>query len=159
MTPSNELEPWRRFDRLGPALLTGLLIGAANYVMDLILVRLGTSASASILSSAAIGILGGASVYFYLTASRAKYNYENAKERMALIGDLNERIRQAMVAFAASALSDDRAARLRGIDQATDHIDGILTDFLKPTNGNAKQPVLRRLQTDSLETQRVREDR
>jgi hypothetical protein len=158
MTPPKGLEPWRRFDRLGPALLTGLVLGTANYLMDFILVHLGGSSSATMLSNVGIGVLGGTSVYLYLTASRAKYNYENAKERMALIGDLNERIRQAMVAVAASALSDDRTARLRGIDEATDRIDSILTDFLKPTNGDANQQVLP-LDPDSLETDSVHEER
>ncbi len=158
MNPSKNLEPWRRFDRLGPALATGLLLGVANYAMDFILVRLGRSASATILSEIGIGILGGASVYFYLSASRAKYNFENAKERMRLIGDLNERIRRALGVFAASALSDDRAARLRGIDEATEQIDSILTDFLKPTNGE-HEPQALTLQPDTLETDSVPKER
>lgn len=158
MNPSKDLEPWRKYDRLSPALLTGLLLGVATYVMDFILQRLGTGASAIILSAVGIGILGGASVYFYLTASRANYNYENAKERMTLIGDLNERIRQALVSFAASALSDDRTARLRGIDEATDRIDGILADFLTLTNGKAKQQVLP-LHTEQIEPHSIPEER
>jgi len=49
---------------------------------------------------------------------------------MVLIADLNWRVREAFGVVAASALSDDRFARLRGIDEATDSIDTILSEFI-----------------------------
>jgi hypothetical protein len=140
MTPSKDIEPWRRFDRLGPALLTFLVLG----IIDFALQSLGTGETAPILNAAAIGVLGGAAVYFYLTASRASYYFGHVKERMTLIGELNERIRNAMVRFAASALSEDPTARLRAIDEATDHIDSILSDFLTtPRSGRSVKQQLR----------------
>jgi len=144
MCPSREAEPWRRLDCWGPALLTGLGLGLANYIMDAVMEWLGTRGSQTILNDMGSGILGFAAVYLYLTTSRARYNLESAKERMTLIGELNRRIREALGTVAASALSDDRAVRLQGIDEATDRIDGILTNVLNTAKHSDAPTRLRR---------------
>jgi hypothetical protein len=116
--------------RIRYALLTGLVLCSANYAIELLLDRFGTTGSKTILNDLAIGILGALAVFFFLSASHEKQKFDSAKQRMALISELNSRIREAFGVVAASALSDDRFARLRGIDEATDHIDSILSEFL-----------------------------
>lgn len=93
------------------------------------------------LNDVAIGILGGLAVFFYLSASHANHCFECAKEQILLIRELNLRIRGAMEQFASSAISDDRSARLEGIDEATDRIDSVLAEFMmEQKNGLAPTP-------------------
>jgi hypothetical protein len=77
-----------------------------------------------------MGILGALAVFFFLSASRQKQNFESAKERIILIRELNLRIRDALGVVVTSAMSEERTARLQGIDEATDHIDDILCDLI-----------------------------
>ena len=93
--------------------------------IDFLIDRLGTTASKTIVSDVVIGILGALAVYFFLSASRGRQDFESAKERIILIRELNRRIREALGAVATSALSEERMARLQGIDEATDRIDDI----------------------------------
>jgi hypothetical protein len=116
--------------RIRYALLTGLLLCSANYAIDLLLDRLGTTGSKTILNDVAIGILAALAVFFFLSASQERQKFDSAKQRMVLIAELNWRVREAFGVVAASALSDDRWARLRGIDEATDRIDTILSEFV-----------------------------
>ena len=46
-----------------------------------------------------------------------------------MIGEINVRIRHALEAVADSAMSEDRLARLRCMDEAVDDIEVILSDF------------------------------
>ena len=123
------LRTWR-VARVRYALLTGLLLCSANYAIDLLLDRLGTTGSKTILNDVAIGILAALAVFFFLSASQERQKFDSAKQRMVLIAELNWRVREAFGVVAASALSDDRWARLRGIDEATDRIDIILSEFV-----------------------------
>jgi hypothetical protein len=75
--------------------------------------RLGTTASKTLVSDVAIGILGALAAYF-LRSSRERQEW---------------RIREALGVVATSALSEERMARLQGIDEATDRIDDTLTDL------------------------------
>jgi hypothetical protein len=119
-----------RVARVEAALLAGHLLCSANYTIDYLLDRLGTTGSKTILNDVVIGILGALTVFFFLSASHEKQRFDSAKQRMVLIADLNWRVREAFGVVAASALSDDRFARLRGIDEATDSIDTILSEFI-----------------------------
>jgi hypothetical protein len=123
------LRAWR-VARIRYALLTGVLLCSANYAIDLLLDRLGTTGSKTVLNDVAIGILGALAVFFFLSASQERQKFDSAKQRMVLIAELNWRVREAFGVVAASALSDDRRARLRGIDEATDRIDIILSEFV-----------------------------
>jgi hypothetical protein len=131
MIPEHEeRRPWRVI-HAKYALLTGLTLCLANTAMDFILQRLGMAASETILNDVAIGALGAAAVFFFLAASHERQNFQQAKQRIVLIGELNARIRRAFGELAAAALSEDRLFRLRGIDEATEHIDLILLEFEK----------------------------
>ena len=129
MTLTGKSARRRLMDRLRPATITGVVMGLATYSMDFVLDRFGTSAPKTILNDVAIGLLGALVVFFYLSASREQQNFESAKERIRLIRKLNLRIREALIVISCSAMSEDRWARLQGIDEATDRIDMILSEF------------------------------
>lgn len=129
MTLTKKFARLRLLNRLGPAVVAGLILCFATYGLDFLMDRMGTNASKTILNDVGIGLLGCLVVYFYLSAVREKQNFESARERILLIGEINLRIREALVVVASSAMSEDRWARIRGIDEATARIDVILSDF------------------------------
>jgi hypothetical protein len=116
-------------NRLVPAVLTCMLLCGTNYALDIGMERIGMNGSKTIVNDLVIGILGALTVFYYLSASYENHHFEFAKERILMIGQLNLRIRESLVAVTGSALSDDPGARLRGIDEAMDRIDDILSDF------------------------------
>lgn len=125
------------------ALITGIILCFATYAMDFVLARFGTTAAETIINDAA----GTLAALFFLSASHEKQNYENAKERMRLVAQLNSRIREAFGVVAASALSDDRRSRLQGIDAASERVDAILGECMNladapPQTSNARQARL-----------------
>ena len=105
--------------------------------MDVAMDRIGMNGSKTIVNDVMIGILGAMAVFYYLSASYLSHHFEFAKERILMIGQLNLRIRESLMAVTGSALSDDPGKRLRGIDEAINRIDDILSDFRA---GNA-QPL------------------
>jgi hypothetical protein len=128
--------------RVRPAVITGIILCLANYGMDFLMDRLGTNSSKTIVNDVAIGVLGALAVYFFLSASHGRHDFESAKERIILIRELNRRIREALEVVATSALSEERMARLQGIDEATDRIDDILTDLVsRPRSKDAPHSV------------------
>jgi len=119
----------RLFDRLIPAAITCVLLCVANYAMDIFFDWYGMPVSKTIVNDVIIGILGAIAVFYYLSASRENHNFQSAKERIVLIGQLNARIRQSLGVVTSSAMSVDRGERLRGIDEAINSIDDILCGF------------------------------
>jgi len=119
----------REFERLAPAAITFVFLCGVNYGMDIALDWLGIPASKTIVNDVVIGLLGAVAVFYYLSASRENHNFKSAKERIVLIGELNRRIRESLGVVTSSAMSEDRGARLQGIDEAIDRIDEILCDF------------------------------
>jgi hypothetical protein len=135
MASASEKHGTSPLGRLVPAILTCILLFAANYAMDIAMDRIGMNGSKTIVNDLVIGILGAMAVFYYLSASYESHYFNFAKERILMIGQLNLRIRESLVAVTSSALSDDPGARLRGIDEAIDRIDDILSDF---RGGNTK---------------------
>jgi hypothetical protein len=129
MASTREKHRTARLSRLVPAVLTCILLCGTNYAMDIGMERIGMNGSKTIVNDLVIGILGAMAVFYYLSASYEIHHFEFAKERILMIGQLNLRIRESLVAVTGSALSDDPGARLRGIDEAMDRIDAILSDF------------------------------
>ena len=129
MTLTGKSTRQRLMDRVRPAAISGIGLALATYGMDFAMDRFGTSASKTIFNDVAMGVLGALAVFFYLSASHHQQNFESAKERIRLIRKLNMRIREALVVISSSAMSEDRWARLQGIDEATDRIDMILSEF------------------------------
>lgn len=133
------LPRWLAFNRTKPAIVFGLVLFVASDTMDLIFYRLGVPPGVVILNDAAIGILGAMLLLFYLSASYESQNFARAKERMILIAELNHHIRSALVAIESSAMLEDRAERLRRVEEATDRIESVLIDLV-PTIGSAEKP-------------------
>jgi hypothetical protein len=138
MRVNRSLPGWLAFDRLTPALVTGLVLFAASYGSDVILERWGVPVTATILNNVAIGILGALALMFYLSASYEHHNFERAKERMALVSEVNRQVREALAAVAQSAMLEDRSERLLRLDEATERIDSMLTDLVPIAGGKSK---------------------
>jgi hypothetical protein len=90
MTATRTTKGQRILDRVGPAVITGIGLCLANYGIDFLMDRLGTSKT--IVSDVAIGIVGAVAVYFLLW-SRERQNW---------------RIREALGVVATSALSEEQ---------------------------------------------------
>ena len=133
---SKPLPRWLSFERMSPALLSGLILFAASFLTDIILSWIGTPGQARFFNHLAIGIIGALLILFFLSASYENQVYARAKERMQLIAEMNYRIRGALNLIEQSATLDDRDERLRGVDEAVRRIDVVLTDFL-PSVGTA----------------------
>ena len=132
------LPRWLSFERMSPALLSGLILFAASFFTDIILSWIGTPGQARVFNHLAIGIVGAVLILFFLSASYESQVYARAKERMQLVAEMNYRIRGALNLIEQSATLDDRDERLRGVDEAVRRIDVVLTDFL-PTVGAAAE--------------------
>jgi hypothetical protein len=131
------LPDWLAFRRLEAPLLTGLVLFIASYTGDVILEWLGVPLTSTILNNLAIGILGGLTLLFYLSASYEYHNYKRAKEQMALITEVNRQVRETLVDITALAMLEDRAERLALLDEATDRIDHVLTRLVSTTAATA----------------------
>jgi len=121
------LPGWVMLRRLEAPLLTGLVLFISSYLGDIILESRGVSLTSTILNNLVIGILGGLTLLFYLTASSEYHNYKRAKEQMALVSEVNRQVRDALLDITESAMVEDRAERLLRLDQATERIDQVLT--------------------------------
>ena len=146
------LPNWLAFRRLEAPLLTGLVLFIASYTGDVILEWRGASTASTILENLTVGILGGLTLLFYLSASYEHHNYKRAKDQMALIGEVNRQVREALVDITALAMVEDRTERLMRLDEATERIDSVLTQLVPSTTGTtnaqekaaAGRPVLAR---------------
>lgn len=138
MRLNKPLPRWLSFERMSPALLSGLILFAASFFTDIILTWIGTPGQARVFNHLAIGIIGALLILFFLSASYENQVYARAKERMQLIAEMNYRIRGALSLIEQSATLDDRDERLRGVDEAVRRIDVVLTDFL-PTVGTVTE--------------------
>jgi hypothetical protein len=121
------LPGWVAFRRLEAPLLTGLVLFIVSYIGDVILEWRGVSVTSTILNNLAVGILGGLTLLFYLSASYEYHNYKRAKEQMALVAEVNRQVRETLVDITALAMVEDRVERLARLDEATDRIDHVLT--------------------------------
>ena len=133
------LPGWLAFDRMKPALVTGLVLFLAGDALDLLLHWWGVPVSPTIFNNVAIGFLGALSLLFYLSASYEHHHFERAKERMELVSEVNRQVREALTAIGQSAMLEDRSERLRRLDEVTDQIDSMLTDLV-PSAGSGRHP-------------------
>jgi hypothetical protein len=130
MRKIKNLSGWLAFRRLEAPLLTGLVLFITSYTGDVILEWRGISSTTTILNNLAIGVLGGLTLLFYLSASYEYHNYKRAKEQMALISEVNRQVREALVDITDLAMVEDRAERLARLDEATERIDHVLTQLV-----------------------------
>ena len=133
------LPGWVMLRRLEATLLTGLVLFISSYLGDIILESRGVSLTSTILNNLVIGILGGLTLLFYLTASSEYHNYKRAKEQMALVGEVNRQVREALLDITESAMVEDRAERLTRLDEATERIDHVLTRLVPTAAASGTQ--------------------
>src|SRR5882757_1990684 len=133
MSRFKELPGWLAFRKLEAPLLTGLVLFITSYTGDVILEWRGISSTSTFLNNLAIGILGGLTLLFYLLASYEYHNYKRAKEQMALIGEVNRQVRQALLDITELTMVEDRSERLMLLDEATERIDNVLSQLVQTT--------------------------
>jgi hypothetical protein len=123
------LAEWFKFERIEPALVTGLALFITSFSSDALLDWWGVPVTATILNNLMIGTLGALAVMFYLSASHERHNLERAKERIALVGEVNRQVREVLGEVGRSAILEDREERLRRLDEVTDRMDSVLSDL------------------------------
>jgi signal transduction histidine kinase len=136
--PKNGLFRWLTPEQAKPALITGFVLFAFSYALNLLFSWLGIPGAATILDDLAIGILGALLLVFYLSSVRTEQVYLRAKERMNLTAELNHHVRNALTVIRFSAELDDRNKRLEGVDEGIDRIDRVLSDLVPTVNGEQK---------------------
>lgn len=132
-----------KMDRIKPTVVTVLLLFIVGYLMDFILYRLGVQGAETISNDLVIGVFGGAAVWYYLAATRERHNLARARERLALVTELNYHIRNALTVIGHSATLEDAGDRSRLVEEAVKQIDEVLTG-LAPSLGSPKGPPLSR---------------
>jgi Asp-tRNA(Asn)/Glu-tRNA(Gln) amidotransferase A subunit family amidase len=133
------LPHWLSFDRVKPALLTGIVLFMVSYVVDVVMDWLHRPTKAVFFNNLAVGIVGAVMLILCLSASYEAQVYARAKERMILIEELNHHIRQALMLIEESAMLENRAERIRRVDEAIAKVDVVLTELV-PTVGSATAP-------------------
>ena len=135
-----EITPRRlKLERLGAALLVGVVLFGVSFLVDWVLFRLKIPVISTIADNIVIGICGALAAYIWV-----RYEAEchaRTHEKMILIAELNHHIRNAVTLLGQSAALEDGPEKLRMIDEAVDRIDRVLTELV-PTAGEAQSPRL-----------------
>jgi hypothetical protein len=139
MPSRNSLPHWLSFDRVKPALLTGIVLFMFSYAINIVMDWLHRPGKAVFFNNLAVGIVGAVMLLLCLSASYEAQMYARAKERMILIEELNHHIRQALMLIEEASMLDDRAERIQKMDEAISRIDVVLTELV-PTVGSATAP-------------------
>jgi hypothetical protein len=128
-----------KLERLGAALLVGVLLFGVSYCLDWLLYLLKTPGTSTIADNILIGAC--AAVAAYIWARFEGERQSRAREKMILVIELNHHIRNAVTLLGQSAALEDGPNKLRLIDEAVDRIDRVLTELV-PTAGEVHSPRL-----------------
>jgi hypothetical protein len=128
-----------RLQRWGAALSVGVVLFLASYLVDALLLRIGTSPSQTVLDNLVVGVVGAAAAYLWVRWEAEKH--ARMQERVILIAELNHHIRKALQSMCDSIFLQDQNQKLRLIDAAQARIDRVLTELV-PTAGTAAKPRL-----------------
>jgi hypothetical protein len=118
------------WDRILPIGVVSMALFGASFISDVYLEMKGMPLRATIINNVAIGLLAGAALLAYEIKVSHDQEFERAKERIALIAELNNHVRQSLTLIGLSAGLEQRDERLRRIDEAMARIDTDLTDLL-----------------------------
>jgi hypothetical protein len=149
MKPATKRAPWFTWDRTLPIAVVSLSLFAASFISDVYLERRGVLLTATIINNIAIGLLAGAALLAYEIKVSRDQEFKRAKERIALIAELNNHVRQSLTLIGLSAGLEHRDERLRRIDEAMARIDTDLTDLLPHAAGSSRAPSHKKKQPDS----------
>ena len=128
-----------KLERLGAALLVGLLLFIVSEFMDWLLYWMKISNVETIVNSVVIAICGAVAAYIWV-----RYEAERqarARDKMILIIELNHHIRNALTLLSQSATLQEGPEKLRMIDEALERVKRVLTELV-PTVGEADAPRL-----------------
>lgn len=128
-----------KLERLGAALLVGLLLFIVSDIMDWGLFWMKISKAETIVDNVIIAACGAAAAYIW-----ARYESERqarASDRMILVIELNHHIRNALTLLGQSANLQDGPEKLRMIDDAMERVERVLTELV-PTVGEVDAPRL-----------------
>jgi hypothetical protein len=127
------------WDRILPIGVVSMALFGASFISDVYLEMKGMPLRATIINNVAIGLLAGAALLAYEIKVSHDQEFKRAKERIALISELNNNVRQSLTLIGLSAGLEQRDERLRRIDEAMARIDTDLTDLLP--HAAASSPV------------------
>ena len=130
MKSATKVSSWFAWDRVLPIGMVSLALCVASFISDVYLEMKGAPLRATIINNVAIGLLAGAALLAYEIKVSRDQEFERAKERIALIAELNNHVRQSLTLIGLSAGLQERDERLRRIDEAMARIDTDLTDLL-----------------------------
>ena len=128
-----------KLERLGAALLVGLLLFIVSEFMDWLLYWMKISNVETIVNSVVIAICGAVAAYIWV-----RYEAERqarARDKMILIIELNHHIQNALTLLSQSATLRDGPEKLRMIDEAIERVKRVLTELV-PTVGEVDAPRL-----------------
>src|SRR3984885_6038427 len=151
MKPANKRASWLAWDRILPIGVVSLGLFCVSFVSDVYLEKMGIPLTATIINNIVIGLLAGAALLAYEIKVSRDQEFKRAKERIALIAELNNHVRQSLTLIGLSAGLEQRDERLRRIDEAMARIDTDLTDLLphSPPTGRSRPPSRKKTQPDS----------
>jgi hypothetical protein len=128
-----------KLERLGAALLVGLLLFIVSEFMDWLLYWMKISNVETIVNNVVIAVCGAVAAYIWV-----RYEAERqarARDKMILVIELNHHIRNALTLLSQSATLQDGPEKLRMIDEAMERVKRVLTELV-PTVGEADAPRL-----------------
>ena len=151
MELSTKRASWFEWDRILAIGVVSLALFGASFISDVYLEMRGAPLRATILNNVAIGLLAGAALLAYEIKVSRDQEFKRAKERIALIAELNNHVRQSLTLIGVSAGVEERDERLRRIDEAMARIDSDLTDLLPhaAATGRSRTPSLKKERPDS----------
>jgi hypothetical protein len=153
MKSVNRRTSWFAWDRIVAIGVVAMGLFAASFFSDVYLEKMGVPLTATIINNIAIGLLGGAALLAYEIKMSRDQEFKRAKERILMIAELNNNVRQSLTLIGISAGLEQRDERLRRIDEAMAQIDIVLTDLLPHAAGNGDSPRSRKKkQNDSSAT-------
>ena len=130
MLPATGRRSWFALDRIVAIGVVSLGLFAASFISDVYLEKAGVPLTATIINNVAVGLLAGAALLAYEIKVSRDQEFKRAKERIAMIAELNNHVRQSLTLIGLSAGLEQRDERLRRIDEAMAQIDTVLTDLL-----------------------------
>lgn len=130
MEPGTKRASSFAWDRILPIGVVSLALFGASFISDVYLEMKGMPLRATVINNVAIGLLAGAALLAYEIKVSHDQEFKRAKERIALIAEVNNNVRQSLTLIGLSAGLEQRDERLRRIDEAMARIDNDLTDLL-----------------------------
>jgi hypothetical protein len=120
---------------LKAAAVSTCILFTVSYAVDLMLMSFDVAPASTILNDIAIAVIATGVMLFYLFSTDTQHIFLRAKERMNLTAELNHHLRRVLTEFRSAVELEDRAERLRVLDQAIEDVDYILIELVPTVSG------------------------